>query len=340
MFFICRLLVCLIVLNFVCLNDANATEKFIFPVDCKLGVDCITVNYVDMNASDEVHQDYNCGRKTYEGHKGTDFAIRSWVEMKRGVNVFAAADGKVLRLRDGEADEIKREEEFEAVKQSGRECGNGVIIEHPDKMLSYYCHLKKDSIMVKAGDSVKAGDVIAQIGQSGLSEFPHLHFTLIKDGHHVDPFSGSSNQQGCGVRGDSYWASSFMDAKYEPFTLYDGGFDTQAPDFEEIKKWDYTPPKVMKADSKSFVYWIGFYHAVKGDEITMRITDPEGNLFEERHITLEANKKRRSFYYLGRNLRGLSLKKGVYTGSARFIRRGDHGGIVYDQTYHHRVTIE
>jgi murein DD-endopeptidase MepM/ murein hydrolase activator NlpD len=41
-------------------------------------------------------------------------------------------------------------------------------------------HLKKDSIKVKGGDRVQAGDPVASAGNSGYPERPHLHMQLIR----------------------------------------------------------------------------------------------------------------------------------------------------------------
>jgi murein DD-endopeptidase MepM/ murein hydrolase activator NlpD len=41
-----------------------------------------------------------------------------------------------------------------------------------------YAHLKKGSVMVKAGDTVKAGQKIAEVGNSGNAPFSHLHYHL------------------------------------------------------------------------------------------------------------------------------------------------------------------
>jgi len=41
-----------------------------------------------------------------------------------------------------------------------------------------YAHLRPGSIRVKPGDQVRRGDVIAEVGNSGQSDAPHLHFHL------------------------------------------------------------------------------------------------------------------------------------------------------------------
>ena len=56
--------------------------------------------------------------------------------------------------------------------------GNCVAILHNDSSVSIFGHLKQNSIRLKEGDIVKAGQEIAAIGVSGSSFFPHLHFEL------------------------------------------------------------------------------------------------------------------------------------------------------------------
>ena len=63
--------------------------------------------------------------------------------------------------------------------------GNTVKIEHADGNTSVYSHGSK--ILVKAGDSVKAGDVIMTVGSTGMATGPHLHFEIINaQGEYVD----------------------------------------------------------------------------------------------------------------------------------------------------------
>jgi len=60
-----------------------------------------------------------------------------------------------------------------------------VVIDHGNGYESYYAHLSK--LLVSAGQSVSAGDVIALSGNTGLSTGPHLHFEVRYFGTPVDP---------------------------------------------------------------------------------------------------------------------------------------------------------
>ncbi|HSF38642.1 MAG TPA: M23 family metallopeptidase, partial [Thermoanaerobaculia bacterium] len=56
--------------------------------------------------------------------------------------------------------------------------GNYVILRHAGGEFSQYAHLKQGSVKVKAGDKVTRGQVIGQLGHTGNSTEPHLHFQL------------------------------------------------------------------------------------------------------------------------------------------------------------------
>jgi len=59
---------------------------------------------------------------------------------------------------------------------------NKILIYYGGGMAAIYSYLKEGSAKVKKGDRVKQGQVIAQVGNSGLSLFPHLHFSMIDMG--------------------------------------------------------------------------------------------------------------------------------------------------------------
>ena len=56
--------------------------------------------------------------------------------------------------------------------------GNYVVIDHGNGEFSVYCHMKEGSLRVKPGDKVKKGQVIGQVGNTGNSGAPHLHFQI------------------------------------------------------------------------------------------------------------------------------------------------------------------
>jgi hypothetical protein len=65
--------------------------------------------------------------------------------------------------------------------------GNIVRIRHNNRFVSRYCHLAFGSIRVKPGDRVEKGQIIAAIGNTGLSTAPHLHFEVWDNGNRINP---------------------------------------------------------------------------------------------------------------------------------------------------------
>jgi murein DD-endopeptidase MepM/ murein hydrolase activator NlpD len=65
--------------------------------------------------------------------------------------------------------------------------GNLILVRHSGGWVSAYAHTSK--FLVQAGDKVKQGEVIAQVGQSGSVSRPQLHFELRKGTRAVDPKS-------------------------------------------------------------------------------------------------------------------------------------------------------
>ncbi|MCX7772457.1 MAG: M23 family metallopeptidase, partial [Clostridia bacterium] len=65
--------------------------------------------------------------------------------------------------------------------------GNTIIIDHGGGIATLYLHIKNGGLLVKEGQTVKAGDVIAKVGSTGLSTGPHLHFEVRKNGERQNP---------------------------------------------------------------------------------------------------------------------------------------------------------
>lgn len=208
-----RLSICLMALG---LSGAACAQEISLrlPVACEVGRTCFVQHYVDHDRTPEA-RDHQCGTLTYDGHDGIDIRVPTTAAMKAGVDVVAAADGQVLRTRDGMADASIAGRGRESVENT--ECGNGALIDHGNGWQTQYCHMAKGSLGVKSGDRVKAGDRIGQVGLSGMTEFPHLHFTVRKDGQVVDPFTAGPATQACGTASTA--------SLWEPATLRSLGYE-------------------------------------------------------------------------------------------------------------------
>ena len=75
------------------------------------------------------------------------------------------------------------------VEFAGRKGGHGIIVEirHSDRFTTGYSHLSSIALGLKRGSKVNKGDVIGEVGMTGLATGPHLHFSLYDKGVYVDP---------------------------------------------------------------------------------------------------------------------------------------------------------
>jgi hypothetical protein len=96
-----------------------------------------------------------------------------------GTEVLAVADGRISGLKDGIPENAGLNE------QSGRQvtldniAGNYLVLDLGHGRFALYAHLQPGSLQVRIGDTVKSGQVLARLGNSGNSDAPHLHFHLI-----------------------------------------------------------------------------------------------------------------------------------------------------------------
>jgi len=94
-------------------------------------------------------------------HTGLDFPATP------GTPIYAAAGGVVVT------------QEYQA------EYGNMVEVDHGNNLISRYAHASK--VFVKKGDLIKHGQKIAEVGNTGRSTGPHLHFEVLVQGIPQDP---------------------------------------------------------------------------------------------------------------------------------------------------------
>ena len=111
--------------------------------------------------------------RTYRGVHYPNFHDAIDIAARLGQPVVAAAEGRVTyagHLSDG---------------------AMVVIVSHTGGLVSVYAHLDDTFARppVRAGDSVKAGQVIGFVGLTGITTGPHLHFSVLRGGEPVDPLS-------------------------------------------------------------------------------------------------------------------------------------------------------
>ena len=235
--------------------DTSEVPTFDLPIQCKPGENCWVANYADTDPAQGSVVDYSCDRISYDGHRGTDFAIRDLSVMEEGVSVLAAASGTVLRSRKSEPDGLNKALRDRS-KRLGRECGNGVAIDHGQGWQTQYCHLKRGSTTVEPGDKVRKGDVIGAVGTSGNTEFPHLHFQVTHNGQVIDPFSGRNLNQGCGKKPGSLWSESTRELLQHRYpVIFNAGFSGSAPNQRDLMRGHYSAPK-LACNSPALILWM------------------------------------------------------------------------------------
>lgn len=131
-------------------------------------------------------QDWNCSTLTYGGHGGSDFGVGGFPGMDAGRDITAAAAGTVIYIEDGWADRCTTGD-----CAGGGGFGNWVRIRHADGKETSYGHMKQWSVAVAVNDVVACGDHLGQVGSSGRSTGPHLHFDPREGGVKDDPFGGA-----------------------------------------------------------------------------------------------------------------------------------------------------
>jgi hypothetical protein len=306
-------------LNFVSISGTFAQQPIVlaWPVACKIGETCFVQNFVDHDAGDAA-KDFRCGSRTYNGHDGTDIRLLDMQHEQAGVAVLAAADGRVARTRDGVSDISVRVTGVASV--AGKECGNGLVIEHEGGWSTQYCHLKEGSVLVTPGQMVKAGTPLGQVGLSGETEFPHLHFTVRHDGTTIDPFAYDEPPNAC-AGGRSLWAARLSEAlAYKDREILNFGFSEITPTIDTIESGmvHLRTPGPRSGELVAYVRAIGLR---KGDEQVISVTYPDGALLAEYKVpALEADKAQ--FFAIAGQRKDKDWPAGTYTTTFRVTNNG------------------
>lgn len=146
------------------IRNSTAAKKKAFASNTSLQIQSGFINpvkKVSFSSPFYVRRDYN--NKRGRPHGGVDY------RGKAGTPIYAINDGTVV---------LAQSMYFE---------GNFTIIDHGNKIFSFYMHQSK--ILVKPGQKVKRGEKIGLIGSTGMSTGPHLHLGVKVDDTLVHPLS-------------------------------------------------------------------------------------------------------------------------------------------------------
>ena len=312
-----------LILISLCLCGAVAARaeeviSLALPIRCQVGVSCFVQNYVDSDASGKV-RDHSCGARSYDGHDGTDIRIRNRAIQRQGVEVLAAAPGRVVGMRNDMEDVSTRTAGKAAI--AGKECGNGALVEHDGGWGTQYCHLAKGSVRVKVGDRVNAGQPIGLVGLSGDTEFFHLHFTVRYRGKAVDPFAYGAPENSCGG-GRSLWAASLAEQmQYRPREIIDYGFAGIAPtmDLVEAGEIDKHP---ATSGSDAFTAYVRAIGLQAGDQPSLVVQGPAGAVFVANNLPALDRDKAQLLVIAGKKRTEAAWPAGRYTATYRVTRDG------------------
>lgn len=286
---------------------------FGLPIACEPGKDCWVQQYPDHDPSPAA-QDYMCGAESYDGHDGTDIRIR---DTTSSADVTASAAGTVKGVRDGMADRLVRtDEDKQAIKD--RECGNGVVLDQGGGWETQYCHMRKGSVAVKAGDTVAAGQRLGKVGYSGLAAFPHVHLTVRKAGKAIDPFRQDAAT--CGGLADPVWSTETLSRlSYARGNVIRSGFAPGAIDLKDLENGslaDISPAR----DWPALVAYGWAINLEAGDTIRISLRGPDG-LSAEQETALD-RAKAQYMLFSGKKRPAAGWPAGVYEGRIDILKDG------------------
>lgn len=309
--------------------DAAGTESgtaisLSLPVDCRLGETCFVQNYMDVDAGPAA-RDFSCGPATYDGHKGTDFRVLS--SQDQTVRVIAVADGTVLRGRDTIPDRLLRDyPSADAAKSflAGRDCGNGLVVDHGGGWTTQYCHLRQGSIAVRPGQKVARGQPLGDIGYSGRADFAHVHLTVRHGKRIVDPFTGMSPAAApaclagaSAPGGATLWADGVVPRLgYASGVLIGAGLAGATPTNDALER-DHRVAAAT-AESPVLVLYARVMNLPHGGQVRLSLNGPDGFAVDQ---TTKPTDRHKATYlaFAGKRRRSSRWPVGRYTGEVMVL---------------------
>lgn len=156
----------------------NFIAFFILERRNDMGYTLKNIKYNPLKGYDYSYISSGFGSRTFYNNisKRTESNFHNGIDMTTGTTVVAPEDGVVSAISNA----------VSGYSESSPS-GNYVILTHKGGISTIYCHLKKNSILVKNGDVLNRGDAIGTVGSTGHATGPHLHYGVKVNSSWVDP---------------------------------------------------------------------------------------------------------------------------------------------------------
>ena len=173
---------------------------------------------------------------------------------------------------------------------------------------------------------MEAGTPLGEVGLSGLTAYPHVHFEVRHDGKVVDPFTGIAESTACtldplkAVEG-ALWAPELLPAiASNELRILDAGFAGGAVSPAELEV-GLTPEQVASPVSPGLVFFARVMNMREGDQLRFVLEGPDG--WGQEHAMAPVERSKATYVgFAGRKLKTDRWPAGRYTGRAELFRAG------------------
>ncbi len=302
-------------------EEPSKVEEFslLWPLNCTLSKDCFIDAYPDLKTgTDHISPvDYQCGSRTKPNIKGTSILFVDYKTALKEQPVLAAANGRVIFVKNNLKDDRRYS------NYSKKACGNHIIIRHDNAYSTKYCHLRKGSATVKAGQRVVAGDSIGIVGSSGSTSTPKFYFELLKNNQAIDPFSSRvlAESSECFSTSDkSLWKESIP---YLKAGIISASFMHGKPSIFDLH-YDSSVVEKLSDITADFSAWVRVFGINKNDKETITIFMPNGKIWHESSRAHPMNTTTWLSIASASPKDNLRLKKGTWKAVYKLKRDGEY----------------
>ncbi|GEM_PF-6118889 len=142
----------------------------------------------------QFHVPFEAGTKhnitnTYtSSHQGVDFGTHNHLTGQYNPKIMVVADGKVVEVIDNHSGGLSNSEiNARIANKTCWQVNNKIIVDHGNGIKSGYLHIAQGSARVTEGQTIASGTYIADMGNTGCSYDPHLHFYATNNGSFFQP---------------------------------------------------------------------------------------------------------------------------------------------------------